>query len=40
MALGAQWPSQGPDREHSIPQALVLGALVLVGVILAGWWLW
>jgi hypothetical protein len=38
VALGAQLPSQGPDRDQSVPQALAVGAFVLAAVILAGWW--
>jgi hypothetical protein len=40
VALGAQLPTQGPDRDQSAPQAIAMGAFVLVAVILAGWWLW
>ena len=40
MALGAQLPTQGPDRDQSIPSTLAVGAVVLVAVILIGWWFW
>ena len=40
MALGVHLPTQGPEKDRSIPRALATAAFVLASVLLFGWWLW
>lgn len=39
MTLGAHLPTPEPGPDRSMPPALATGAIILVLVILIGWWL-